>query len=340
MSRSSRHSKRTQFLLSEDFQDLAQDLERYGLKRQRRLDLSLFIAKPLIRCSELDLLKFIPRVDSQRPDYDNINTLLAPSQITTPEFEASAGVGKGRQIHRLTQLYAARIKRLAGLTDSTERMCIAGTSSNTRGDSAKTWPPEGITFGSPGHRDLTEILFLNVDDPESNDWTWHSASNLVIDLLDIGDMHGVKGFLRNYNELLKGAGVKNEQLKQYRLQTRRCIICAIASKICASLGTKVSWWPAIIITSGMKASPTLESDEPIRVEHSRMCVREAIDWFYVGKLSDLLISNSNNEEETKRRLELGLDMLSLADKWEVTDLHEQLQVFIINDQDFLNSYWV
>ncbi|KAM6499320.1 hypothetical protein JOM56_004828 [Amanita muscaria] len=170
-------------------------------------------------------------------------------------------------------------------------------------------------------RDLTEILFLNVDDPESNDWTWHSASNLVIDLLDIGDMHGVKGFLRNYNGLLKGAGVKNEQLKQYRLQARRCIICAIASKICASLGTKVGWWPAIIITSGMKASPALESDEPIRVEHSRMCVREAIDWFYVGKLSDLLISNSNKEEETKRRLELGLDMLSLADKWETSSTH-------------------
>jgi hypothetical protein len=42
-------------------------------------------------------------------------------------------------------------------------------------------------------------LFLNVDDPVADAWVWHSASTLVKDLQDVGDMHGVKTFLRNYD---------------------------------------------------------------------------------------------------------------------------------------------
>ena len=56
-------------------------------------------------------------------------------------------------------------------------------------------------------------IFLNVDNPESDPWTdqWHAASNLVKDLQDVGDMHDVKGFLRNYDNLLKAAGVRTIQ---------------------------------------------------------------------------------------------------------------------------------
>ena len=51
-------------------------------------------------------------------------------------------------------------------------------------------------------------IFLNVDDPDSDSWVWHSASTLINDLQDIGDLHSVKVFLRNYVNLLKVAGVR------------------------------------------------------------------------------------------------------------------------------------
>lgn len=54
-------------------------------------------------------------------------------------------------------------------------------------------------------------IFLNVDDPDSDQWVWHSAATLVKDLHDVGDLHDVKGFLRNYDSLLKAAGVRTIQ---------------------------------------------------------------------------------------------------------------------------------
>ena len=119
-----------QRLLAEDFNDLSERLEGYGLKRWRRLDLAMFIecakvfdqdkehnrrarSKRLYRsfnalslsygrdhrqCSQLDNLRFIPRIDSPRSGYGTIDIInymvddlpkevLSPSQITLPEFE-------------------------------------------------------------------------------------------------------------------------------------------------------------------------------------------------------------------------------------------------------------
>ncbi len=54
-------------------------------------------------------------------------------------------------------------------------------------------------------------IFLNVDNPDSDPWVWHSASTLVKGLQDIGDLHSVNGFLRSYNNLLIAAGVRTIQ---------------------------------------------------------------------------------------------------------------------------------
>ena len=56
---------------------------------------------------------------------------------------------------------------------------------------------------------MNENVFLNVDDPESDEpWVWHSASTLVKDLQDVGELHEVKAFLRKYDDLLKAASVE------------------------------------------------------------------------------------------------------------------------------------
>ncbi len=65
-----------------------------------------------------------------------------------------------------------------------------------------------------------------------------------------------------------------------------------------------------------------------------------IDWIYVGELPKFIASPSNNMKESKAKLDLALDMLSLAHYWEITELHQCLQEFIVNTADFLNPYWV
>ena len=50
-------------------------------------------------------------------------------------------------------------------------------------------------------------IFLNVDNPDSDEWIWHSAIFLVIkDLQDVGQLREVKHFLQKYDDLLKAAG--------------------------------------------------------------------------------------------------------------------------------------
>ena len=60
---------------------------------------------------------------------------------------------------------------------------------------------------------------------------------------------------------------------------------------------------------------------------------------YTDKLSGAL-SSSNCEEGAQAKLELVLDMLALSHLWDMSDLHEHLQNFIINDPGFINPYWV
>lgn len=65
-----------------------------------------------------------------------------------------------------------------------------------------------------------------------------------------------------------------------------------------------------------------------------------IDWIYTGELPEFITSPSSNEKESKAKLGLTLNMLSLAHCWEITELHQYLQEFIVNTVDFLNPYWV
>jgi hypothetical protein len=66
-----------------------------------------------------------------------------------------------------------------------------------------------------------------------------------------------------------------------------------------------------------------------------------VDWTYVGELPESIrTSPSSSDEEKRGKLELALEMLTLAHFWAVTELHERLQEFIINATDFINPYWV
>jgi hypothetical protein len=55
-----------------------------------------------------------------------------------------------------------------------------------------------------------EPLFLNVDNPNVEDWTWHCADNLLFDFNDSGCQYGVgvRSFLMDYKKLLLAAGAE------------------------------------------------------------------------------------------------------------------------------------
>ena len=232
-------------------------------------------------------------------------------------------------------------------------------------------------------------IFLNVDDPASDEWVWHSALMLVMDLPDVEDVHDVKDFLRGYSDLLKAVGVgkvqkvaaneisptdKTAHIREQFAKMREIgwgtdVVFQTeddgyqippAHRDWLSANSKHFW--TSFIDSGCKETRKLNHGEreilipPERF--SSLCVREVIgecftpvwtghnaatysDWIYVGKLSESLsTTGSRSEEETKEKLELGLDMLALSYYWQVMDLHEHLQMFIIDAPGFIIPHWV
>jgi hypothetical protein len=50
-------------------------------------------------------------------------------------------------------------------------------------------------------------IFLNVNDPEKDDWNWSSASRMAFEVEGLTNIQGVRKFLRNYRTFLTAAGV-------------------------------------------------------------------------------------------------------------------------------------
>ncbi|KAM6499293.1 hypothetical protein JOM56_004801 [Amanita muscaria] len=351
-------------LLSQDFQHFAEDLEKYGLKRQCRLDLSMFIEcaaafdserdrnkrargkvlyeyfnslrfspKDTRKCHELDNFKFIPRIDMQRPGYGD--DLLAPAQITIPDFEAICWSQKGQTNPSpnttLCGTYQSLGKPngsdvLAHLLVLAEIAQDHGRHSGLLSDLKATY--RWLNDHADDIADLflprsNDKLFLNVDNPEFDKWVWDSPSYLVIGLQDVGEIREVKGYLRNHSELLRAAGVRRVQKGQAKP------ITAIEDSSLdlqgqfnnmrqTGFGTDVVFvahFRTVFFGSGMKESQALESLQIVMVERSMLDVPFSVgsDWFYVGKLPDSLTnSSSGNDKEAKQRLDLALEMLSLS----------------------------
>jgi hypothetical protein len=147
-------------------------------------------------------------------------------------------------------------------------------------------------------------LFLNVDDPEYDEWIWDSASKLVIGLENVGEIREVKGYLRNYSELLNAAGVRRVQKgpaepiparEDTSLDLRGQFIdmrhtefdtnVVFVAQDCHNriLPAHRNWLVAnnnhfrtVFVGSGMRESRALESAESVKVERSSMCVKGVV----------------------------------------------------------------
>ncbi|RXW22295.1 hypothetical protein EST38_g3559 [Candolleomyces aberdarensis] len=52
-----------------------------------------------------------------------------------------------------------------------------------------------------------EPIFLNVNNPEIDEWIWSSASQMAFEVSDLTNIQGVRDFLKPYDRFLKAAGV-------------------------------------------------------------------------------------------------------------------------------------
>ncbi|KAF8330989.1 hypothetical protein F5887DRAFT_1287046 [Amanita rubescens] len=325
------------------------------------------------RCPELDGLKFIPRDFTRRPGYEGMNIkrnkrddILSPSKITLTEYEPICWSQRGAWVNQLEK--KLQVKHLKVLVELGKKY---GHRSALLSDLKATykWLNENVDeILADIKNENRRSIFLNVDNPESDPWAeqWHAASNLVKDLQDVGDMHDVKGFLRNYDNLLKAAGVRTIQKvkaepvaaqdrtvfhrSRFREMRERGFEVNVtfkamdnehqigrAHKAWLSLNSEYFWRKFVVIPD----FPGKRTQVPVDVSDcSSLCVKETIDWIYVGELPESIKTNPKSDEESETKLDLALGMLNLAHRWEIAELHLTLQDFIINEQHFINPYSV
>ncbi|KAM6499296.1 hypothetical protein JOM56_004804 [Amanita muscaria] len=327
---------------------------------------------------------------TQRLGYGEVNTieymaddlprvLLAPTQITIPSFEAICWSQKGQTNPSPNATLCGTYQSLGEPDGSAvlAHLLVLAKIARAHGRHAGLLSDLKATYRWLNNQadDIADLikskrndkLFLNVNDPEFDKWIWDSPSNLVIGLLDVGEIREVKRYLRNHSELLRAAGVRRVQKGpakpilaredpslDYRRQLNNMrqtefgtdVVFVAQDSHNPILPAHKIWLAAnnnhfqtVFVVSGMRESRAFDDAQSVMVERSSMCVKGVVDWFYVGKLPDSL-TNSSSDEEAKQRLDLALEMLSLSDEWEVTDLHRHLQEFIINDPHFVNPYWI
>jgi hypothetical protein len=208
--------------------------------------LSLQYLTDVVLCNELDQLKFIPRDSSTRTGYEWINIkkftrgdILSPGKIVLANYEAICWSQRGRVEHQPNPALCGTYRNLgkptgkevasihvffidfnshSGFYKQVKHLVILAELSQKHGRCSALLSDLKVTYKwlneniDKIHFDIknvySEAIFLNVDDPDSDPWVWHSVSTLVKDLQDVGDLHDVKGFLWNYDNLLKAAGVR------------------------------------------------------------------------------------------------------------------------------------
>ncbi|KAK2459819.1 hypothetical protein APHAL10511_008140 [Amanita phalloides] len=339
------------------------------------------------RCQELNSLKFIPRDASNRPGYDGIKLdkymrpkILSPSKIALPEYEAICWSQRGRPDPEPNPTLCGTYQNLGKPTGTEvvkhlKALVSIGKKYGRRpallSDLKATykWLNEHVDDISVEIRnENSSAIFLNVNDPDSDNWKWHSANNIIDGIQDIEDLHDVKSFLRSYSDLLRAAGVRAESKpddykpvvedKTVYYRSRFNDMRQRGYDVNVTFTAKDKEWKILpahrnwlslqsnhfwtsLVTGDFQESRPLGCGEHVNiavVDYSSLCVKEVVDWIYIGKLSDSVAGQSNNDDENLRtKLDLALEMLSLAHYWEVTELHERLQELIIK---FINPHWV
>ncbi|KAF8318358.1 hypothetical protein F5887DRAFT_928554, partial [Amanita rubescens] len=289
------------------------------------------------RCPELDGLKFIPRDFTRRPGYEGMNVkrnkqddILSPSKITLTAYEPICWSQRGcvatqpnltlrgtyQSLGKPTGKEVASVKHLKVLVELGKKY---GHRSALLSDLKATykWLNENVDEiladikNEIGDRYFSIAVACCFEPCEGSARRW--------------DMHDVKGFLRNYDNLLKAAGVRTIQKvkaepvaaqdrtvfhrSRFREMRERGFEVNVtfkamdnehqigrAHKAWLSLNSEY-FWRKFVVLPDFPGDPGKRAQVPVDVSDcSSLCVKETIDWIYVGELPESIKTNPKSDE--------------------------------------------
>ncbi|KAF7361321.1 BTB domain-containing protein [Mycena sanguinolenta] len=193
-----------------------------------------------------------------------------------------------------------------------------------------------------------EPLFLNVDDPKTDPWSFNSADELFFNIRDGGDLKSVKKFLLPFKDLLTVSGVEDivnapvpgvelssvetqlsvlrKGFQAMRLEGKLIDVVFISDDETrypahrAYLAPMSEYLQDLFTGSFTEAGPGT-ADEPIEIEvdYPGPCVEAILDYLYLAKPPSL------------ERLDDLLDVMDLANYWALGELNQLVQAKIIGN---------
>ncbi|KAF7297128.1 BTB domain-containing protein [Mycena indigotica] len=193
-----------------------------------------------------------------------------------------------------------------------------------------------------------EPLFLNVDDPKSDPWVWHSADEMFFNIMDGGDLKSVKKSLLRFRDLLSVAGVEDiiqapvpglerssidtqlgilrrgfQMMREEGKLTDVVFVCDDETRKPAHrawLAPMSEYLNDLFCGSFTEAGPGT-ADDPIVVEvdYSGPCVETVLDFMYTVKPPSV------------ERLDDLLDVMDLSNYWGLEELNLLVQAKIIGN---------
>ncbi|KAJ7119509.1 hypothetical protein C8R44DRAFT_176382 [Mycena epipterygia] len=191
-------------------------------------------------------------------------------------------------------------------------------------------------------------LFLNVDDPKTDPWLFHTADEMFFNILDGGELKSVKKFLLPFKDLLSVSGVEDivnapvpglvrssvdAQLtllrtgfQTMRVEGKLTDVVFIADDDTRHGAHRAFLAPTSDYLNDLFCGAFTESgpgtaDDPVEVEvdYSGPCVEATLDYIYLAKGPGL------------ERLEDLLDVMDLSNYWGLGELNQLVQARIIGN---------
>ncbi|KAJ7673472.1 hypothetical protein B0H17DRAFT_1083119 [Mycena rosella] len=191
-------------------------------------------------------------------------------------------------------------------------------------------------------------LFLNVPDPKTDPWLWHSADEMFFNILDGGDLKSVKKFLLPFKDLLTVAGVEDivnapvpglvrssvdAQLtllrtgfQTMRVEGKLTDVVFISDDEArygahrAFLAPMSEYLNDLFCGSFTESGPgTADDPVEIEVDYPGACVEATMDYIYLAKAPAL------------EKLDDLLDLMDLSNYWALEELNQVVQAKIIGN---------
>ncbi|KAF9557584.1 hypothetical protein CPC08DRAFT_751892 [Agrocybe pediades] len=213
----------------------------------------------------------------------------------------------------------------------------------------------------------SEKIFLNVDDPTTSHWTgkWVAANEMLLNLhYDMGQARQVRTFLQDYGDLLLSAGTgRLEGFDRSNHSRRSASLNSVSLRdifnnmrtsgelLDVELVLQTSTGDRPVATDSLRAHRAFLSaciphvraastggwqEHPhIEFPGTYTGAKALIDYFYIGQCDLSTPKPGLLRTETEVLLRDVLDLLKVADQWDIPDLKSEMENAIIHTHDLI-----